>query len=464
MKKGASTFVIIVLGVFFISLANASNFDNNPDKISDWDFVDKGNVTNIYNNISYINQTANLTNYYQKNETYNSTWIDSIFVKLSNLVSLVGNWTLDKPNYDNITIANSKYCFSNGTNSLGQNCTNLTGYVKGNMSAETITTNTTVLTTNYSLYFDGSNDYVEIPLNENLKFVNQDFSASFWINPTVDKSAATILDFESGGWKGWLIRRAADNSWIGGCLALGGGYGERCVLNGFVSLNQWSHVVVIYSESEGKLYGYLNGDLNKTVDINLDLTPSVTNFGIGNNVENLEQGWQGKIDEVSIFNRSLNSTEVSQLYNNGNGLYSDTSVVPFNNGLVAGYHFDEGNGTTTTDVLGNYNGTLNNDFVDGKIARNVTVSTSVLGDIGLMPWVSATNFISTDYSLQWLDNTLKNPWNNITNLGNSTNRWNIQAENISVKGSRGLTGNYSIGSCWQKFTEGVLIVTNCTSL
>jgi len=70
-------------------------------------------------------------------------------------------------------------------------------------------------------------------------------------------------------------------------------------------------------------------------------------------------GFYGKIDNVEVFNRNLNLTDVSLLYNSGRGLAANISVTPFNSGLVAGYNFDDSNPTIVTDITGNYNGTLN---------------------------------------------------------------------------------------------------------
>lgn len=39
---------------------------------------------------------------------------------------------------------------------------------------------------------------------------------------------------------------------------------------------------------------------------------------------------------------------------------------------------------------------------------------------------------------------------------------NVIVTNLTVQGSRGLTGNYTNGNCWNKFTEGILVSTNCT--
>ena len=315
----------------------------------------------------------------------------------------------------------------------------LSTYVQGNMSAETYNETTITPTTNYSLSFDGSNDYVTLNSNFGLSGTRQ-VTLSAWIHNTKNFV----------GWTG-IITDATDNS---NDLALGawdnagmGYYLTTEVTNahtGLVNSTGWHLLTGTYDGTSLKIY--YDGVLKDTAT---DTTTTITseNFQIGKD-RSLPRYWKGSIDEVLIFNRSLNSTEVEQLYNSGVGLYANTSIAPFNDGLVAGYHFDEGAGTKAIDITGKNNGTINGaTWVDGKISHNLTNTTEILGTIGLMPWVSATNFISTDYSLQWIGNTLKNPWFTSTELGNSTNRFNVFAWNLtadkyfSSDGSQGWTGN-----------------------
>ncbi|MDD4128634.1 MAG: hypothetical protein PHY04_02780, partial [Candidatus ainarchaeum sp.] len=68
--------------------------------------------------------------------------------------------------------------------------------------------------------------------------------------------------------------------------------------------------------------------------------------------------WNGKLGKVAIFNRALSEEDITSLYDLGRGLNVDISVSPFNSGLILGYPFDEGSGTTAYDETGNHNGSL----------------------------------------------------------------------------------------------------------
>ena len=123
-----------------------------------------------------------------------------------------------------------------------------------------------------ALKFDGRNEYVSIPHNPGFHFVNSDFSASFWAmaglwdNPKED--ARTMIDFESAGWRGWLVRYSEYYNKI----TLGGGGRERPILDTLPTTREWHHITVTYSESSGTIKGYLDGKLDKTVSENLNLT------------------------------------------------------------------------------------------------------------------------------------------------------------------------------------------------
>jgi len=168
-----------------------------------------------------------------------------------------------------------------------------------------------------ALEFNGTDNYVSIANSPIFNFVNVDFSASFWMNakswdnPISD--ARTMIDFETGGWNGWLVRYSEGT----GTITLGGGGNERTALTIVPSLDQWHHVTVTYSEGGSEIKGYLDGKLDKTTSINLNLTNSTTAHGIGTNPENVGQAFDGIIDEVAVFNVVLEEGDIQNIVNQG---------------------------------------------------------------------------------------------------------------------------------------------------
>jgi hypothetical protein len=78
----------------------------------------------------------------------------------------------------------------------------------------------------------------------------------------------------------------------------------------------WNHVIISREGTEFKIY--INGVLRIQQTCSLNLPRNNFNFGYreyyGGN------GFKGSADELAMWNRSLNTTEVAQLYNSGTGL------------------------------------------------------------------------------------------------------------------------------------------------
>ena len=68
--------------------------------------------------------------------------------------------------------------------------------------------------------------------------------------------------------------------------------------------------------------------------------------------------FEGEISEVHFYGRALGRDEVAEEWNNGQGLTGPVA----GGGLIAGYHFDEGQGSTARDFSGNHH--------DGMLINN----------------------------------------------------------------------------------------------
>jgi len=157
--------------------------------------------------------------------------------------------------------------------------------------------------------FDGSNDVVVVG---SLGTFYSQGTISFWMNSS-DVSAnirnpfstnydgfnTNVLRFETGETSGLL------KVWIGSGGLAGLGFST-------ISSNTWYNVTVIWNQSTNTFSGYLNGSLNVT-NSSWTLWPtSFVNVGIGSGYNRF---FQGKISQVSIYNRALSAQEILQNYN-----------------------------------------------------------------------------------------------------------------------------------------------------
>ena len=84
--------------------------------------------------------------------------------------------------------------------------------------------------------------------------------------------------------------------------------------NTVLSANQWYHVAVTFNG--GVMEIYLNGTLEKSVNYTGTIPANSAWFEIGEQYDSPGSGnFGGKADEVLVYNRSLTSTEVVQIYN-----------------------------------------------------------------------------------------------------------------------------------------------------
>ncbi|MBM3303477.1 MAG: hypothetical protein FJY76_00110, partial [Candidatus Aenigmarchaeota archaeon] len=175
-----------------------------------------------------------------------------------------------------------------------------------------------------SFAFDGDGDYVETPEDE--RFGNYDqISISFWMyplavggnNPPETGSSTLVvtnsINQPSLDW-GFEYRNNGSFSFM-----LWQGCDENCgVATPLTETNAWYHVVGTSDGSTMKLY--INGNLTATGNSRTgSFGPRSIGIGTGLCLGSPYACWggffNGSIDEVMVFNRSLNSTEIGALYN-----------------------------------------------------------------------------------------------------------------------------------------------------
>ena len=118
-----------------------------------------------------------------------------------------------------------------------------------------------------------------------------------------------------------------------------------------LSTGVWYHVAFTYDSVNG-LVGYVNGNVDQTAGANGTLVTTTEDIWIGAHPTIPGRYHYGLIDEVAIWNSSLNSTQIADL--------AAGSITPGSLSPVGLWRLEEGAGTTTADGSGNgNNGTLN---------------------------------------------------------------------------------------------------------
>jgi hypothetical protein len=137
-------------------------------------------------------------------------------------------------------------------------------------------------------------------------------------------------------------------------------YGINANINYALSTGQWYHIVATHDGTTFK--AYING--SQEYSDTRTLNTGTTKFRIGGVPWNdSSEFFNGKIDQVRVFNKALSSSEVTKLYRETSCIYTcttDTNGFPStaSSDLAAYWKFDG----DATDETGSYNGTRNGGY------------------------------------------------------------------------------------------------------
>lgn len=219
--------------------------------------------------------------------------------------------------------------------------------------------------TNYALDFDGTDDYVAADgVTSNLdSSTGLPFTVSAWAYPDRTRKGAIFAFNKTGNTDENLnLLFYAYNGSTKKFYHLDGGNDSWTVSTNNFDPGEWHHIVVVVDSSgNGKLY--VNGGQEGTWSNGTN--SSVNKFSIGQEYDGTGSTatdfFDGKIDEVAIWNVALSAADVTSLYNSGNGLKASANSGNYDNSadLVGYWKFNEGTGSTLTDNTSNSNnGTL----------------------------------------------------------------------------------------------------------
>jgi hypothetical protein len=177
-----------------------------------------------------------------------------------------------------------------------------------------------------SAYSFDTNQYINI--EQSASYNTYPFSVSLWASfDSLNNSGGNLFKkYTSGGWNGFNISPstgATDNSGniypfylTGDAVPNGliGGYGlpETSFVINNIPTKKWVHIVMTVDESGGKLY--LNGKFVDSLDWRTAAKACSNNLTwiIGGSSQ--ANAWfKGKIDDIRVYKRSLNSYEITYL-------------------------------------------------------------------------------------------------------------------------------------------------------
>jgi len=253
-------------------------------------------------------------------QTTNTSIEINVSIVESNLNEVNFNW-----NSTNFTIYNNSLVLMmnfNNFSSLGENSTYVVDVSKYSNNGTAI---------NGAFYnssgkfggayqFDGVDDYINTTISSNANFLNNTFSVSLWFKTTQTGLSVPIgkgADGSTGGWQFGLnfvtvnkiVFRTKNSA---GTVAL--------VRETSSTLNDgnWHYIVAVATTNSSGTSGqnielYLDGALNEGALTN-SLASAMTSDTVQIGRRPTGLNFNGSIDEVRIWNRSLSASEINQLY------------------------------------------------------------------------------------------------------------------------------------------------------
>jgi hypothetical protein len=202
-----------------------------------------------------------------------------------------------------------------------------------------------------ALSFDGSDDYVNIAYDSNLKLGNTG-TISVWFKPiTLDSGTHNIVSYGGSSYAdGYLLNQIGNSLYV----YWEGDGSSQIQLSNFFEINHWYYIVLV--NNSGSMSVYRNGKLiTSGISSGGTITSDFSTY-----IGGISSGWyiNGLIDHVQIYDYARTPSQIAWDYNRGKP--------------VGWWRMDEGEGTTVYDHSGNgNNGTMTNmdpatDWVDGK--------------------------------------------------------------------------------------------------
>lgn len=160
------------------------------------------------------------------------------------------------------------------------------------------------------LSFDGTNDYVTSGVTE-LPGAGDGITIAAWVYPLARQLAGDRdMIFRQNGYL-TLTASGTISAYFYGLASEGYHNGASVI-----PLNEWTHIATTYDSASGAIGFYVNGVLDAATSTTGSLTSAQTGFVIGGE-PCCSRYFNGRIDDVRVYNRALSADEARQLWNSG---------------------------------------------------------------------------------------------------------------------------------------------------
>ena len=251
-----------------------------------------------------------------------------------------------------------------------------------------------------ALSFNGVSSYVSIPGSTQYIVSTNPFTVSAWVylNNFNNGVAPVITTLRTNTSNPWYLLVASPSASSGAYTGIDLCSGDSAWANlknnvDFSSnFGGWHHIVATYngsgSATNANFALYLDGVSQSLVNTGFLCGTAAQASDIGSNANGSGNFWDGKLDDVRIYDRALSASEVQQLYNLGTANIGHANTVNVGNGLVGYWPFDGSTVNWSTGQASDLSGQGNT----GALVGMSTTTSPVAGKIG-----QALQFDGSDY-------------------------------------------------------------------
>ena len=266
---------------------------------------------------------------------------------------------------------------------------------------------TIIAAQNTALDFDGSNDYINITDNASLTSTNA-ITISAWFKKLSSSNWMSLVGKGTSDANEEYVLMVKDDQVY---FDVGQGGGPYLQQSTTISIGVWHHIAAVHtrSGSTSTLKVYLNGkDVGgSTVGASNSPNDNSHPLTIGSRFSTSNAPFQGQIDEVRIWSEARSQAEIKA------NMHTELSSGESN--LVAYYNFNEGTGTTVSDMSSNSNnGTMTNMANDDWISNSLFAQDYSLDLDGSNDYVQ----VADDNALDISSSITVSAWIYPTNIAN----------------------------------------------
>ena len=220
-----------------------------------------------------------------------------------------------------------------------------------------------LLSQNYAINLDGTGDDVNISSHSDFN-LSSALSIQVWAKPAASNGTGNhlrIICRNENGNAGnsqdrWMLSYDPTNK-VDFDLDNSSNGGNGIESSSTLSTSSWKHIVLTFSSGTAKLY--INASLETTGSLNLSSLNHITAGDLRIGSEYGSQEFNGLLDGVCLWDEAITSSEITALYNSGNGINptSNEGNYTSSNNIIAYYDFQQNlNDTSTNSHNGSSNG------------------------------------------------------------------------------------------------------------